>query len=145
MTSLQRRLWSQRSLSTNRRVKTNKRSTMLTDWLSSLALLHAPKEMLIDCERVLWDFRKKNQKNLHLVTVSRQLTLTLRFSSQSLLWHSFSENGSSVVFHFCLMLYKKCALSTGSTINFASYYSRAPLAKKLISGKLVFWIILSKL
>ena len=56
----------ERSFSTKRRVKTYVRSTMLTKRLSSLALMHAYREMPIDPERVMSDFVRANQEGLHL-------------------------------------------------------------------------------
>ena len=53
-----------RSFSTMRRVKTYVRSTMLTERLSFLALMHAYKEMPIDPERVISDFCASKPRRL---------------------------------------------------------------------------------
>ena len=54
----------ERSFSTKRRVKTHVRSTKLTERLSSLALLHAYREMPIDPERVISDFCASKPRRL---------------------------------------------------------------------------------
>ena len=54
----------ERSFSTMRRVKTYVRSTMLTERLSYLALMHAYKEMPIDPERVISDFCASKPRRL---------------------------------------------------------------------------------
>ena len=61
----------ERSLSINRRVKTYVRSTMLTERLSSLALLHCYKHCEIDIEKVIDSFAVKKKRRLGFLFATR--------------------------------------------------------------------------
>ena len=54
----------ERSFSTMRRVKTNLHSTMKTERLSALALMHAYRDMPIDVEAVIREFCAKKKRRL---------------------------------------------------------------------------------
>ena len=54
----------ERSFSTMRRVKTYLRSTMKTEQLSALALMHAYRDMPIDVEALIREFCAKKNRRL---------------------------------------------------------------------------------